>query len=868
MKKIFLLTTIGALALTSCTHDFGDYDGSINKPTKEEINKNIAEIFGSIDPNQDWNVHSSGTVSITANAPLHDIVEVQILTGSPFFNSECSIVNSAKVQKGETVSLTYEVPYDYESLVAACVDSKGHYYVKSFNIGTTSVNFKSNSTRAMTRGLNDYNDIDLSKIALGFQTSTLSYNAARTRYANLAASGNYGDLKDYIEKNNLGVWKNANWENDRMWKISNTSTGSSTWSISGGALKRTINNIDENEKSQLNAILSTNFSRVKEGNKKKDNLKLIRNSDVVSLYNNHLTSDGVNPITIIPIQTASTESEYCDIYYYYYNPSEIPNGMTEDDYIKQLPKIKAVILSDIMKSAGVSQGNTSLFKCNEIMLPFYGKPSEFMPTKVQSSSFASTDGKIYRISNGDETTANGKYYMTYKADASYQMATLYEDNDVNDVRNQLWQIFTFNSDQSKTMLYNIGSQSFLIWDNNNNTSFSNDFSDSESDEKYLYYTWDNKKHLHVGGPKGKVIKFNHQATFDRITIDNDNTNASRIWNLEEYDSNDVKIKAVENVEINMFPSSVKAVSNIIPKDYRIGFALQKHRSGKGDDALNRNILAHKTNGCVYGNGKMNREINQFGDFASAVKLYSMQIDDPRVAMFEANGKIFITFEDGTDATFGDIVLEVGGFDKEVLSETPENTENKSTGFDHSVLYTQVELEKSAFLMCFEDSPKADYDMNDVVLKIERISETQVEVSIIACGAHDELYLMGLNEETFNNNAEIHSLFGFNDTRPFINTTDDDALEPISKIFSIGEGIPMSKWVEQIYIYDKTQDNEIRLSNAGEDPHAIIIPGDVPYPKEKTCINDAYPQFVDWVQNAEENKYWFRHAMDELVYKKK
>ena len=61
MKKIFLLTTIGALALTSCTHDFGDYDGSINKPTKEEINKNIAEIFGSIDPNQDWHMFSEGS---------------------------------------------------------------------------------------------------------------------------------------------------------------------------------------------------------------------------------------------------------------------------------------------------------------------------------------------------------------------------------------------------------------------------------------------------------------------------------------------------------------------------------------------------------------------------------------------------------------------------------------------------------------------------------------------------------------------------------------------------------------------------------------------------------------------------------------
>lgn len=866
MKKIFLLTTIGALALTSCSHDFGDYDGSVNKPSKEEINKNIAEIFNSVDPNHDWNVHSTGTVSITANAPLYDIVEVQILTGSPFFNSECSIVNSAKVQKGETVSLTYEVPHDYEGLVAACIDSKGHYYVKSFSIGTSSVNFKSNSGRSMTRGSNDYNDIDLNNISLGFQNSMLSYNAARTRYANLAASSNFSDLQQYIEKNNMGVWKNANWENDRMWKMSDTSKGSSTWSVSGGALKRTIDNIDENEANELSAILSTNFSRVKgKDNLKKDNLKLIRNSDVFSLYNNHLTSDGVNPITIIPIQTASTESEYCDLYYYYYNPSEIPNGMTEDDYIKQLPKIKAIHISDVMKSAGISKGDASLFKCNEFMLPYYGKPSEFMSEKVLSNSFASTNGKIYRISNGDETTANGKYYMTYRADASFQMATLYEDNDVNDVRNQLWQIFTFNSDPNKIMLYNIGAKSFLIWDNKNNTSFSNDFSDSESDEQYLYYTWGNDKHLHVGGSK-KVIKFNHQATFDRITIDSDNTNTSRIWNFEEYDNNDGKIKTTESVEINMFPSTVSAVSNIIPKDYRIGFALRKIRSGSELDAMNRNYLAHKTNGCVYGNGKMNREINQYGDFSSAVKLYSMQIDDPRIAMFEANGKIFITFEDGTDATFGDIVLEVGGFDKEVLNETPVNTENKGTGFDHSVLYTQLELEKSAFLMCFEDSPMADYDMNDVVLKIERESETQVIVSVLACGAHDALYLRGLNGTTLNDHAEIHSLFGFSDTRPFINTTDGKVFDPVSEKFSIGQGIPMSKFVEQIYIYDQTQDNEIKLSNAGEDPHAIIIPGDVAYPKETTCINDAYPDFKGWVQNAKENTYWYKTAMDNLVYK--
>lgn len=870
MKKLYFLA-ISVLALASCSHDLGDYDESIRKPTKEEINKNIAEIFGSVDPNHDWNVHSTGTVSITANAPLYDIVEVQILTGSPFFNSECSIVNSAKVQKGETVDLTYEVPYDYESLVAACIDSKGHYYIKSFGIGTSSVSFKSNNNnaRAMTRGT--YDDINLNNVALGFQNSMISYNAARTKYANIAASGNFSELKDYIQTNNMGVWKNANWENERMWKISSSSKVSSTsgitWEISGGALKRNIEPIDKDEASQIQAILSDNFSRAKVNNKKKDNLKLIRNSELVSLYNNHLTSDGENPITIIPIQTPSTEAQNCDIYYYYYNPSDIPSGQTEQDYIKQLPKIKAVQLSDVIKSAGINKGSDSIFKKNEIMLLYYGEPSAFTPTKIQSSSFASTDGKVYRISNADETTASGKYYMTYRADDAHQLATFYDDNDANDVKNQLWQIFTFNDDPSKTkiMLYNIGSKSFLIWDNNNYTSFSNDFSNSKEEEKYLYYTWDANKHLHVDGPKGKVIKFNHQPTFDRITIDKDQPWDSRVWNLEEYDNTAGKIKTVESVEINQFPATVPAVSNVIPDNYRVGFAVRKHMSGGEFEAMNRNNLKDLSNGCIYGYGKMNYEINQYGNFSNAIKLYSMQLDDPRIAMFEANGKIFITFEEGADATFGDLVLEVGGFDKTVLEEAPINTENKGTGFDHSALYTQVNLEKNAFLMCFEDSPLADYDMNDVVLRIERVDETHVKVSVIACGAHDELYLRGLNGSTLNGYTEIHSLFGYNDTMSFINTTDGDPKDPVWEIFSIGKGIPMSKFVEQIHVYDRTKDNLIKLSNSGDDPHAIIIPGDVAYPKESKCIKDAYPEFIYWVQNAKDNIYWYRNAMDEFVY---
>ena len=103
-----------------CTHDFSHYETPIdvsslpdkdpNAVTKEDIQANVASIFGTIDPEQDWNLIKSGTVTITADAPLSDIVKVQVLTESPFFNKDAKVLCEADVKSGETVSLTYEAP--------------------------------------------------------------------------------------------------------------------------------------------------------------------------------------------------------------------------------------------------------------------------------------------------------------------------------------------------------------------------------------------------------------------------------------------------------------------------------------------------------------------------------------------------------------------------------------------------------------------------------------------------------------------------------------------------------------------------------------------------------------------------------------
>ena len=70
MKKLFILTILGSLALSSCS-DL-DLDGA----QAQQIKENAEELFGIIDPNQDWSNVSSGTVSVTADASLKNIAKV------------------------------------------------------------------------------------------------------------------------------------------------------------------------------------------------------------------------------------------------------------------------------------------------------------------------------------------------------------------------------------------------------------------------------------------------------------------------------------------------------------------------------------------------------------------------------------------------------------------------------------------------------------------------------------------------------------------------------------------------------------------------------------------------------------------------
>ena len=668
MKKIFLFSVIG-LMLTSCMRGFDESEvvPVNNKATQEQINANVSNVFGTtFSPNQDWSSTTKHTVTIVADAPMNDIVKVQILTEAPYFNEDARVLNEAPVSNSQSISLTYDCPSDYTELVAACVDSKGVYYIAAFNAGDTQVNFQK---RAMTRA--SYSDLPelpaASGLKMKFKNSHLSFNAIRTINA--------------TENENLAPWLNSNWENERIWLLTNAG-GNSTWKVEKQTIYRTVTITDE-EKQGLETILSAvGGKKGRDKYYKEMNLNTIRNSSIYQLTKNYLVADGQAPITVTPVQILTTDYIHDNLYYYYFNPAELDNFTTEEEqlaFLKSLPKFKCVD-GKLTKQASGTVGNDKngdYFKVHEYVLPYFGDVRSTTATDVTAQGFIIPAG----------------YYVG------------------------------FMLRKSKT-----------------------DYLDSYTSDNDIYKNGTN------------YTKGSYNGTED---------------------------------------------------------------------------------GEIYADGRLNQQINQYPFFHRAVEEKGMHLDDPRAAIFGANQKAYLMFEEGCDVNYVDMIVEVQGGLKEVDAAQ--------------------EINNNVYTFCFEDRDLGDYDMNDVVIKAERLNISQVKYTLTACGAYDELYLRNIDGNVLNKNTEIHSIFGATSLSTFINTQTKN-FEPISEIITVEPSFSFTDFSQQVYIYNKTQNYDVKMSQKGEDPHGIMIPCDFAYPREKVCIKDAYLEFNSWGKNPVTSTDWYLYPV--------
>ena len=101
-KNLFLFAAIALLA--SC----GKYEFDASLVNQEVTNQNAKNQLGvEIDPNQNWRPIRQGSVTITANADLENIVRVEVLTESPIGNEDAMVLNSVECKAGQQVTLAY-----------------------------------------------------------------------------------------------------------------------------------------------------------------------------------------------------------------------------------------------------------------------------------------------------------------------------------------------------------------------------------------------------------------------------------------------------------------------------------------------------------------------------------------------------------------------------------------------------------------------------------------------------------------------------------------------------------------------------------------------------------------------------------------
>ena len=351
-KYLFLLS---ALLLVSCVK----YEIDENQFNEEQVKYNTEQTLGvSIDPEQTWADITNGSITIKADADLEDIVKVQILNESPFGNDEAAILNSVDCKKGDEVTVTYEAPGVTTELVAACVSSKNVYYIKVFTVGESYLSFASGANARTRSDASDYPTL----IELG--SSMLSFNAQR---AQASLNSEYGNVMSNDNVNGSGknryydLWNDGSWANDRLW--SHKAVAGGNWTIDKGTICKPVS--DAGDLNTLKNIVSAYLKKTDPStNKKANNWQGVAQGNAYFRINkNYVISNG-GPITLIPIQMNTTEGEYNTIYYYYFNPNSIPAGMSEVDYIKTLPKFKAI--------PGFKGDKLPMKREKEYLLPYYG----------------------------------------------------------------------------------------------------------------------------------------------------------------------------------------------------------------------------------------------------------------------------------------------------------------------------------------------------------------------------------------------------------------------------------------------------------------------------------------------------------------
>lgn len=204
--------------------------------------------------------------------------------------------------------------------------------------------------------------------------------------------------------------------------------------------------------------------------------------------------------------------------------------------------------------------------------------------------------------------------------------------------------------------------------------------------------------------------------------------------------------------------------------------------------------------------------------------------------------------------------------KAAFNTAPTDPSDCSPGFTPNIPEIIWE-DLIVYTYAFEDQTVgSDYDMNDVVLKVNyhvtntnaetgevEYDKTKLDVLLVALGATYEITAKIGNADLFkegNEGKELHQVLGVN-KGIMVNTGDkaQNGVTPKSCTVAVPAGWN-GKFAElPVSIHVSTTNKDYSFPNNDAYPHAVMIPVDWAWPTERTNVIKAYPKFKNWATST-------------------
>ncbi|MBQ2210022.1 MAG: DUF4842 domain-containing protein [Prevotella sp.] len=237
---------------------------------------------------------------------------------------------------------------------------------------------------------------------------------------------------------------------------------------------------------------------------------------------------------------------------------------------------------------------------------------------------------------------------------------------------------------------------------------------------------------------------------------------------------------------------------------------------------------------------------------------------------QGNGNVTEITDGDTEIIYGDSNFSRGtsgckpSYSAKIPETDPDPTPDPEEE-EHEEVPPAVE-QPAVWTFAFEDTYNGDYDMNDVVIRVNENAENSNKIDITLCctGAAMDLYVYLGYTQLFGG-TEVHTLLAGSGAKgKFINTGsgNEKFVDEKKDFVTITIKKPNKKFViadGDFYILTAGGD-EIHVSKYGQDPHGVVIPGKWAWPTEWTCIKDAYPDFIGFAGDSRHktNTDWYNN----------